>query len=283
MKYPNHIQCKNLLGYLAAIVVPLFLGACADTRVIPSSGESSAAQASQLLAKAYEHMVRNEDAVAERVLLDARRLEPRDPWVALDLGVIYQRRGQAEMARAEYRKVLASPVSEIRAASVSGSLLNGASPQKIAQHNLATLEQAGSTSSITKAPAFLMKPKPVSGDDDADKKEALRLAIETWRSAWVTRDVNAYLNCYQRDFRGTKPERKAWEAYRRKQIEGAVGRIDLHIQEMQIIVRGEEAQVRFKQHYRADNFTDAGNKELSLVRADGKWLINKEFFEPAGK
>ena len=94
MKYPNHIQCKNLLGYLAAIVVPLFLGACADTRVIPSSGESSAAQASQLLAKAYEHMVRNEDAVAERVLLDARRLEPRNPWVALDLGVIYQRRGR---------------------------------------------------------------------------------------------------------------------------------------------------------------------------------------------
>ena len=282
MKYPEPIQCKNLLGYLAAIVAALFLGACADTRALSSPGDSSAAQASQLLAKAYEHMVRNEDAAAERVLLDARRLEPRNPWVALDLGVIYQRRGWAEMAKAEYRKVLASPVSDIRASSVSGAFLNGASPQKIALHNLGTLEQVGSAGLITKAPALLVASKPVPSDD-ADKKESLRLAIETWRSAWATRDVNAYLNCYQRDFRGTEPERKAWEAYRRKQIEGAVGRIDLHIQDMQINVRGEEAQVRFKQHYRADNFTDSGNKELSLVRADGKWLIKKEFFEPDGK
>ena len=288
MKNAIYIQCKNLVGYLAAMTVAVFLGGCAESPKFSSSGEPLAVRANQLLTKAYEHMVRNEDAAAERILLDARLLEPGNPWVALDLGVIYQRRGQVEMARAEYRKVLASPTSDLKAASVSGTLLNGASLQKIALHNLNILGEVGSASRMAAVSAPLVKPSQISvprqGDINGDTDtKSLQLAIETWRSAWQNRDVNAYLNCYQRDFRGTKPERKAWEAYRRKQIEGAVGRIDLHIQEMQIIVRGEEAQVRFKQHYRADNFTDAGNKELSLVRADGKWLINKEFFEPAGK
>lgn len=288
MKNAIYIQCKNLVGYLAAMTVAVFLGGCAESPKFSSSGEPLAVRANQLLTKAYEHMVRNEDAAAERILLDARLLEPGNPYVALDLGVIYQRRGQVEMARAEYRKVLASPTSDLKAASVSGTLLNGASLQKIALHNLNILGEVGSASRMAAVSAPLVKPSQISvprqGDINGDTDtKSLQLAIETWRSAWQNRDVNAYLNCYQRDFRGTKSGRKAWEAYRRKQINGAVGRIDLQIQDMQMSIRGDEALVRFKQHYRADNFADAGIKEFGLLRVDGKWLINKELFEPAGQ
>ena len=119
MKTPIRSQRLNLLGYFAAMVLAVYLGGCADSPKLAASGESSAARVSQLLVKAYGHMVRNEDAEAEHALLDVRRLEPGNPWVALDLGVIYQRRGQVEMARAEYRKVLASPTRDRTSASVS--------------------------------------------------------------------------------------------------------------------------------------------------------------------
>ena len=288
LKTPIRSQRLNLLGYFAAMVLAVYLGGCADSPKLAASGESSAARVSQLLVKAYGHMVRNEDAEAEHALLDVRRLEPGNPWVALDLGVIYQRRGQVEMARAEYRKVLASPTRDRTSASVSGAPLNGASLQKIALYNLETLGKAGGTGHMAEAPTHLDRPRQITSyrqseihaetDPEADTK-SLRRAVETWRRAWENRDIIAYLNCYQRDFRGAKPDRKAWEAYRRKQINGAAGQIDLQIQDVRISVRGDDALVRFKQHYRADNYADSGIKEFGLVRVDGNWLINKELFE----
>lgn len=118
--------------------------------------------------------------------------------------------------------------------------------------------------------------------DDVDRT-AVRHAIESWRNAWAARDIDTYLKFYCPDFRGTKSDRKTWEAWRRKQIKAATGRIDLQIQEMRIVVRGDEARVRLKQFYRADNYGDIGIKELGFVRADGKWFINKEAFSPVGK
>lgn len=127
--------------HIATAIAAIFLSACADFSLHSFSDDSSPALVRQLLVQAYEHMVQKDDAAAEHILLDARRLEPASPWVALNLGVIYQRRGLAEMARAEYRKALASQISDVPAANVSNSHLNGAGLKKIALHNLNILEK----------------------------------------------------------------------------------------------------------------------------------------------
>jgi tetratricopeptide (TPR) repeat protein len=59
-----------------------------------------------LLAGGYHAIEKNDLACAERLTIEARKVDPKDAYAALNLGAIYQRTGRLEMARSEYQQAI---------------------------------------------------------------------------------------------------------------------------------------------------------------------------------
>ncbi|MBI3712358.1 MAG: tetratricopeptide repeat protein [Burkholderiales bacterium] len=136
------------------------------------------------------------------------------------------------------------------------------------------------------ASAKLAEPKsvPVASSNPAptnkpaannDKDAALNL-LESWAKAWSNQDVSKYLNFYAKDFQTPKGEsRQAWAQDRRERIEGK-GKINVRVDDANITIDGNTANVKFKQFYTSDRLSATSRKVLVLTKQDGKWLIKQE-------
>lgn len=110
-----------------------------------------------------------------------------------------------------------------------------------------------------------------SVDDDITK------ALTAWAAAWSRKDMKGYFAAYASDF--TPPKgmtRKAWEDEREHRIAGKGGKISVTIDTPQVAVNGNQATVKFRQHYKAPGISSSAAKTLILVRAGDKWLIKDE-------
>lgn len=154
-----------------------------------------------------------------------------------------------------------------------------------AQDNLNIIDKAGSqakASAATQEIAAATAANAQKGEQD-NIRSALLSTFGGWQSAWAARDIEAYLGYYESGFRGNLPERKAWENNRRKIIAGSTGPIELAFQDVDLVIRDEEATVSAKQSHRSSSFSDTGIKELKFRRTNGKWLISQETFIPTQK
>lgn len=89
-----------------------------------------------------------------------------------------------------------------------------------------------------------------------------------------------YLSHYVPAFKGTSETRTEWEALRRTRIEGRT-RISIAVLDVRIrMVSATEARMVFRQIYESDAFSEVGTKAMFLVKRDGRWLIEREFFTP---
>lgn len=117
---------------------------------------------------------------------------------------------------------------------------------------------------------------PSKTDSDAEY-EAVFVAVNNWASAWSARDVAGYLNAYSPDFDTPHGESRAqWEEGRRARIENKK-HIEVTIESPQIVIRGNEAKVKFRQIYKSDRLTSKDRKTLVLEKSGDKWLIKKEY------
>ena len=139
----------------------------------------------------------------------------------------------------------------------------------------------GAASSSTAAPAKPLAAAPAatpaaparvdSANDDVAK------AIAAWASAWSRKDMRAYLGAYAGDFNTPKGvSRKVWENEREDRIAGKPGKISVTYDTPQIVVNGDKATAKFRQHYQASNLSSSTTKTLVLVRSGNKWLIKEE-------
>ncbi len=126
------------------------------------------------------------------------------------------------------------------------------------------------------APKVETKPvTKVAAATNTDQSDILK-ATEDWAKAWSSKDTNAYLAHYAKDFQPPKNEsRKAWAEERRARIEGK-GRISVKIETPKVTVDGHTASVKFRQIYSSDQLTANSRKSLEMVKQDGKWLIKAE-------
>jgi Flp pilus assembly protein TadD len=137
----------------------------------------------------------------------------------------------------------------------------------------------------TPAPAVAKEPtepkvdtaaaKPVTTQPPAAAGEVLA-AVQAWAAAWSSKNVDAYLDAYDKDFEvpGGR-SRSAWENERRQRI-GKPGEISVEIDNPQVTVDGNRAEVRFRQHYRSSNFNASTVKILEMVRRGQRWQIAQE-------
>ncbi|MDB5887236.1 MAG: tetratricopeptide repeat protein [Rhodocyclales bacterium] len=131
-------------------------------------------------------------------------------------------------------------------------------------------------------PAPVAKPAPVPEkpvEKPAVKETAhadLQKTVENWAAAWSHKDVKDYLGAYAKDFEVPGGgSRKNWEQEREARINKPggikVGLSDIHVQ-----VEGDQATVRFRQHYSSATLNTSSNKTLVLVQRGNRWLIQQE-------
>lgn len=89
-------------------------------------------------------MGKNDLICAERLTLKAREVDPKDPYAALNLGVIYQRQGKSSIARTQYDEAIRLDGSDSQksigdAAEATDQRFISHRPGEIAKRNLKNL------------------------------------------------------------------------------------------------------------------------------------------------
>lgn len=123
------------------------------------------------------------------------------------------------------------------------------------------------------APAPAAPAAPLASASAARDVEA---AVQSWASAWSSKDVSGYLGAYGKEFDPPgNQSRKEWEEERRARIVGK-SRISVRLSDISVSVKGNRATARFKQAYSADALNVSSRKTLELVRTGDRWVIVRE-------
>lgn len=109
-----------------------------------------------------------------------------------------------------------------------------------------------------------------------DEAREVQSAVRAWANAWERKDMGAYVGAYAPGFKGGEPSASAWQASRRQRIVGK-NRISVELSGITVeLLPNNTARASFRQDYAADQLKVSSQKQLELVRRDGKWLIRKE-------
>jgi len=103
-------------------------------------------------------------------------------------------------------------------------------------------------------------------------------AVRAWAKAWSSKDADAYLAFYAKDFKTPGGEARAdWERARRQRI-AAPKSIAVTVNAPKVNMTADgQAAVTFRQSYSSDVIKSATTtKTLVMTQADGRWLIQQE-------
>jgi len=135
------------------------------------------------------------------------------------------------------------------------------------------------------APAPPAKPVVAAADtppapkakDSPDPQTDVVKALQAWAKTWSSGDAKGYLSFYAPWFKVPGGQnRSEWEQARRERI-GKGRKISVQVQNPKVtFARPEEAVVTFRQAYRSDSLKTSGMKRMTLVRVNGRWLIQQE-------
>jgi tetratricopeptide (TPR) repeat protein len=117
--------------------------------------------------------------------------------------------------------------------------------------------------------------KPARAKDGAT--EVVLQTVLAWANAWSRQNVETYLAFYAQDFATPKGEaRSDWEASRRQRISGPK-KIEVAVESPKVTLKDQDhAVVSFRQMYRSDNLNIKSRKTLTMVRNEGRWVIQQE-------
>lgn len=165
---------------------------------------------------------------------------------------------------------------------------------KTAQSKLSLIRELFSTTPSTGKPAAAVPTAPVAAQPAVPKPEPAAKApdappaaagssqevlatVQGWAKAWSNKDVERYLAHYSRDF--DTPGGEAWDAWaasRRDRISKPKA-IKVTVDAAKVDFESDRrAVVRFRQGYQSDALRSSGEKTLTLVKSDDRWLIVQE-------
>jgi tetratricopeptide (TPR) repeat protein len=234
---------------------------------------------------------------ARGALEQSIRTHPSYATAYENLGDVY-----AKLASQAYDKALqidsANPAAKNKLALVrelmSGSVSTGPSKPPILVAAAPAVKEAAKEPA--KPPVAAAEPKPAAApaapavaasapSAAAPQKSAPKPAgndvldmLNAWAKAWSSKNVDAYLAFYARDFKTPGGESRAdWEKARRQRI-GAPKSIAVTIEAPKVTVTGDNrASVTFRQGYRSDVIkATSTTKTLVLARNEGRWQIQQE-------
>lgn len=226
------------------------------------------------------HAEAGEYDLAKKALETAIKTHPSYATAHENLGDIY-----ARMASDAYDKALQLDNSNSRAQSklsLIKNLFSTGSKTVVAANTTPTRPIRPSDKKVVPAPvaAPTPDPEPVTTpvDNSTDVESDITAAVNAWSNAWASQDVDGYLASYADSFTPAKGKsRKSWEKTRRARVSAPAGITHTMSNEQLEVVDGSNAEVRFKQYYKAVNRNAIHtNKTLVLKKVGGAWLINQE-------
>jgi len=117
-----------------------------------------------------------------------------------------------------------------------------------------------------------------------DKKELqreraeLKRSIMDWLEAWREGRIDLYMSFYRKEFTAAGKNWHQWRAHKRRLSE-KYGKIDIEIDNLQILKENGIALAKFNQVYKASGFFSVGEKRLYLQKKSPEWKIMDEFFK----
>ncbi|AVT09970.1 tetratricopeptide repeat protein [Paracidovorax avenae] len=140
----------------------------------------------------------------------------------------------------------------------------------------ANLPAASPAPAAAPAPAPAPAAAPAAASSSATAEKEVAAAVRAWASAWEGQDMHGYLGAYDPSYTPSgKQSRAAWEKERRDRIVGRA-KINVSISDLQVTVKDNKAQARFRQGYSSGSYSVNSRKTLDLVHTGGRWLIVRE-------
>lgn len=96
--------------------------------------------------------------------------------------------------------------------------------------------------------------------------------IESWRSAWETKNIDQYMDHYGQDFQALNMNFKQWRAFKAR-LNDQYKKISVRISQPAIYQDRDYVVARFLQEYTSDLHADFGEKVLYLKKAADKYRI----------
>lgn len=123
----------------------------------------------------------------------------------------------------------------------------------------------------------LSKPEPKPAPDPLTKERDLLLArVNGWAEAWRAKDAEKFLAFYSTQFIPEgRANKKQWEAQRRKRF-ATPEAISLQLDNLEVSIEGNQAQVSFRQQFASGGYRDDVQKALHFARENGVWMIVAE-------
>jgi murein L,D-transpeptidase YafK len=118
----------------------------------------------------------------------------------------------------------------------------------------------------------------LSLDNWNTERQALLSAVEQWRRDWESRDTDAYLSHYARNFVGDGMNLKQWSE-RKRQVNASKEWIKVQLGNMDMFRypgREEMVVITFQQDYQSSNLSNAMKKRLYWIKEGGSWKIVDE-------
>ena len=107
----------------------------------------------------------------------------------------------------------------------------------------------------------------------------LRGLVEAWKTAWESKDLNTYMGFYANEFRARGMDWKAWKSHKAK-LNRKYRLLKIDISGLRIAkISKTRAEIKFRQHYKADTYEDIGIKKLLLVKRGRQWKIRGETWD----
>ncbi|MBI5251062.1 MAG: L,D-transpeptidase family protein [Desulfomonile tiedjei] len=113
-----------------------------------------------------------------------------------------------------------------------------------------------------------------------ERERHLREFIDTWRKAWESRDLDAYMSHYSPNFQSAWLDYRGWKEKKRK-LTGRYSRIKVKLGNVYLYRQDGIVTSIFSQSYSSDGFHSTGIKVLYLVPNGQKYSIYAEDYHQA--
>lgn len=129
-------------------------------------------------------------------------------------------------------------------------------------------------------PIIVLDEVPMITLEDSQKRAmAVRALVESWRSSWVSEDIEAYIKNYSPSFRAQGMNVKKWKAYKQG-LNEKYSSIEVKLSNPVIFEYSGNLVVKFLQSYKSDQHADFGEKIMYLQKAGDQLQIVSEEWSP---
>lgn len=128
-----------------------------------------------------------------------------------------------------------------------------------------------------------LAPAAMAAQQDNNQHLSIGNQLEAWRKAWMSRDIDAYLATYSRQFTPSNGgTRETWASERRLRLSSGKP-ITLALRQIEIQpIDDRHASAHFLQSYASGHYREIDRmKTLALVREDNAWKIAGEWQDKA--